>query len=281
MKNLLNIFLSLLLLILVGCNGPSQKEYDRLKNENNKLKSELEECKFGSEKLLNEAKYYYEQKNYSNAMVQLNLLLEKHPSSKEAKVAIQLLENVESAIKAETLALEAKIKKEQEEKDRNINKALSNLVAKYNEFSDATFYRDKSSPAYVNRNGFFLTFNHSGKKGSSTPSNIYLEIQYYADDWLFINSYQFSIDGKNYSLYPTKVEKDNGDGGMIWEWCSENLNYNKDAFEIVKAVINSKIAKIRFNGSQYYNDKIISSSEKAALKNVLLAFEALGGKLNY
>lgn len=276
----INICLFSLYLFFVGCNGPSQKEYDSLKNENDKLKSELEECKNGSGKLLNEAKYYYEQKNYLSAKEKISLLLEKHPASNEAKYAPDLLTKVNFAITEEKRELEARIKKEQEEKERSINKALANLVSHYNEFSDATFYRDKSSPAYVNRNGFFLTFSNSGKKGTSIPSNIYLKIQYYADDWLFINSYQFSIDGNSYSLYPEKVERDNGDGGMIWEWCSINLNYNKDAYDIVKAIINSKSAKIRFNGSQYYDDKIISSSEKIALKNVLLAFDKLGGKLN-
>lgn len=266
--------------VLFGCNGTTEKEIDHLKKENDRLKAELEECKYGAEKLLAETNYYFEQMNFSKAKEKINLLLEKYPLSKEATNAAQLLKKVNFAIAEEKRKLEEQIKKEQEEKERNINKALSNLVFEYNEFSDATYYRDKSSPGYVNRNGFFLTFSHSGKKGESKPRTIYLKIQYHSDDWLFINDYQFAIDGKNYSLSPEKIERDHGEGGMIWEWCSINLNYNKDAFAIVKAIINSRTAKIRFNGSQYYDVKVISSSEKSALKNVLLAFEALGGTPN-
>jgi hypothetical protein len=37
-------------------------------------------------------------------------------------------------------------------------------------------------------------------------------------------------------------------------------------------------AVIRHNGRTYYKDRTITSNEKSALKRVLLAYEALGGK---
>jgi len=57
----------------------------------------------------------------------------------------------------------------------------------------------------------------------------------------------------------------------------EKNELTQETYSIIKAIINSKVAKIRFNGKQYYDDRIISQSEKKALQNVLLAYETLGG----
>ena len=47
----------------------------------------------------------------------------------------------------------------------------------------------------------------------------------------------------------------------------------------MKAVANGKSVKIRFIGKQYYKDKTISSKQKRALRNVIDAFEAMGGNI--
>ncbi len=47
---------------------------------------------------------------------------------------------------------------------------------------------------------------------------------------------------------------------------------------MIKAIISSKQAIIRFEGKQYRNDKVITPIQKKALENVLDAYLALGGK---
>jgi TFIIF-interacting CTD phosphatase-like protein len=117
-----------------------------------------------------------------------------------------------------------------------------------------------------------------GKEENSKPW-LRFRIQYKGDDWLFIENYNIKTDNDTYTFTPTKrVERDNGSGD-IWEWCDESLNSR--TYTMIQDVIKSKSVKIRHNGRQYYKDRRVSSREKAALKNVLDAYEALGGNMNF
>lgn len=71
-----------------------------------------------------------------------------------------------------------------------------------------------------------------------------------------------------------EIETDNGGGG-IWEWLDRSVGSHE--YQIIKAVADAKDAKIRFVGRQYHKDRVITMREKQALKNVLDAYEALGG----
>lgn len=154
------------------------------------------------------------------------------------------------------------------------DRALALMYKKKDSVTGGVWYRDPSSPRYINRNGFYLLF---GGDPSSSP-DLWLKIQYYADDWLFIRSYTINVDGTKYDLYPgllgNEVETDN-DYGMIWEWWETRVEPNSEELEIVEAIIKSKRAVIRFNGSQYYDDRTITSTEKRALSNALKAYRAL------
>ena len=59
--------ISFLMTLLTSCSGVSQKEYDSLKAENEKLKVEIEDLKFGPDKLLSQAKVYIDSKDFINA----------------------------------------------------------------------------------------------------------------------------------------------------------------------------------------------------------------------
>lgn len=146
---------------------------------------------------------------------------------------------------------------------------LKNLRMKKNEFTKFTWYQDKSSPIYVNKNGFVLYF---GVRDDGYVTDLKLQIQYYAEDWLFIQSYDFIVDTTNFSLYTfDRVDRDNGDGGMIWEWYDTSVG--EDVMKIIKAISKSKKVKIRFNGRQYYKDKTLTRSEITAVNNVLNIYE--------
>ena len=88
------------------------------------------------------------------------------------------------------------------------------------------------------------------------------------------------MDGITYMIEENKhneIEQDNGDG-EIWEWLDRAAGKNE--YEIMRAVAFGKDVKIRFVGRQYKMDKTINLSQKTALRNVLEAFEALGGKID-
>lgn len=266
-----------LIMGLIGCGGVSQNEYDTLKAENEKLKQEIEDLKFGPDKLLSQAKLYIENKDFSKAKVELQNLIEKHSASQQATEAKPLLVIADNGIKEEkTLEEKALIEKEKAEKDRLAN-ATKKMRVKVDDMNDVTWYYDKTSPQYTNYNGFYA---YIGKSKGSKPW-LRLVIQYAADDWLFIEKYIIKVDGQTYNITEDsygEIKTDNGSGG-IWEWLDRKVGYSE--YQIIKAVANGKDIKIRFNGKDYYKDKTITGQQKIALQNVLDAYEALGGDSNF
>ena len=134
------------------------------------------------------------------------------------------------------------------------------------------FIQHKTSPSYVTQNAFYPYIN-----ASTTGSPILrLRIQYFASDWLFIQSYLLNVDGTQYTITPDEVQRDNGIVGgdsMIWEWYDYSLT--NDEIAMLKVIADSKSAIIRSNGRQYYKDQTITSQQKQAIKDVLVEFDAL------
>ena len=137
--------------------------------------------------------------------------------------------------------------------------------------NNLVWYEPKTSPTYRNANGFYCYF---GTK-NGIPTSMRIVHQYYSDDWLFIGGYKFSIDDKAYSYIPSNMKTDNGDGGMIWEWSDEEVDTGIK--EIITALINSKSAKIRLEGKQYYDTKNISSSQIKSIKETVTLYKLMGG----
>lgn len=150
-------------------------------------------------------------------------------------------------------------------------KKLSKLATfRKDEFKGITWVEPKGKPAYRNRNGIYCYFSKEG----SEVSNFRFVIQYLSDDWLFIEDYRFVIDGKSYTYTPMKVDRDNGDGD-IWEWSDEKVS-DRD-LELIEALANAKTAKIRFEGSQYYKVKAITTAQLKSIKDMLSLYKAMGG----
>lgn len=134
-----------------------------------------------------------------------------------------------------------------------------------------TWIKPKDSPKFINQNGIYVYF----ETDKGVANNLRFSIQYYSDSWLFINLYQFSIDGKAYEYSPNKVETDSGDGGHIWEWFDEQVDGNSK--EILQALVKSKTAKVKMNGKQYFDVKKITPKQIASIKRTLDLYTLLGG----
>lgn len=280
-------FFTLTTLIFLTSCGVSQKEYDDLKDENEKLRIELDDLKNGPDRLLSEGKIFIESKKYQDSKNSLNQLIEKHPGTNQASEAKSLLIEVDRLIEIEKQreekerienekAEKKRIESEQKaERDRLAN-ATKKLKTKYDDIRNITWYYDKSTPTYTNYNSFHL---YMGKEKSGIPW-LRFRIQYTADDWLFIESYIIKTDNGSHTITTKygEVEKDN-DSGDIWEWYDVPLN--NETYNIIKDVINSQTVKLRYNGKQYYKDRTITATERQGLKNILDAYEALGGQLNF
>jgi len=135
-----------------------------------------------------------------------------------------------------------------------------------------TWYEPKTAPNYTNKNALFCYFMVEDGKAS----NLRFRFQYTADDWLFLKSVIFSIDDQVFNYYPSKVERDNGHGG-IWEWFDESVSYQEK--NILSALQNCKSAKMKLEGSKYYDTKNISKEQIKAIQQTIELYKALGGKL--
>jgi hypothetical protein len=148
--------------------------------------------------------------------------------------------------------------------------ALKSMVKRTDKIDGIDWYRDRSSPAYNNRNGFFI---YIGKRSNSSPW-LRLRAQYHAEDWLFIRGFVVVADDQRFERGPVVFERDND--SKIWEWYDADVDATD--LNLLNAVANSKQATIRFNGQQYRSDRTISAAEKTAIRNVLNAYRSLGGK---
>ncbi len=76
----------------------SESEHNRIVEENNKLKTELEELKFGAPNLLADGKMFFEAKEYAQSRIKLQTLVDRHsnlPESIEARKLLVIIEEEE------------------------------------------------------------------------------------------------------------------------------------------------------------------------------------------
>jgi hypothetical protein len=170
--------------------------------------------------------------------------------------------------------LRGKARKEEAAREaakRERKQALATMKTKYDDVEEITWYYDRSTPRYSNEKDWIELY--IGKRKGESPW-LRFRINYTADDWLFIHTYKFKIDGTPYqidTLYG-EVERDH-DGGEIWEWY--DVAAEGQSLSIAQALANSNSATLRCIGDQYHNDRKVSSEERAALRRVLRAYEAL------
>jgi hypothetical protein len=144
---------------------------------------------------------------------------------------------------------------------------------KKDEFRGVTWIEPKSRPKYTNMNGICTYFcvDENGK-----PGNLRFLIQYFAEDWLFINGYTFVIDGKRFTFSNPDVERDHNHN--IWEWSDTSVSSDNEVYQILSAIREAKEVKIRFHGRQYNKDKTLTQKDIKAITQPIEYFEALGGK---
>lgn len=275
------IYILLTLILLTSCNNspqPSQidhSEITELKAKIENLKKQLDECENGADKLLSRANLLFDQGEFARSKSNITMLLEKYPTSPEAERGKKLQPSIDSEI--EELALKKKkeeLNKKRKEEQR-LADATSKMRRKVDDMNGVTWYHDKTSPRYTNQNGFFA---YIGTIDDTHPW-LRIAIQYKADDWLFIERYIIKVDDKTYTIEENKygeIQTDNGNGG-IWEWLDRAVDQKE--MEIIRAVATGKNVKIRYVGKHYHKDRTITSSEKRALRNVLDAYEVLGGNV--
>lgn len=272
-------------LILSGCSDNTGK-LDSLENQvseltkaNTELKKQLDdsnrqldEIKFGPEKLLNEAKSLFEQGDIDKLKALEGTINEKHPASNEKKEISLLVEKLEKNIAEEKKKEELETKKKAEEEAKRHAQAVANMRKTVDEVTDITFYEDKRSPEYINSNAFMAFISQKPDE----PPVLLARFMYTGDNWIFIEKYTIKADDESFEISPSYSEfnRDN-QVGSVWEYYTTVVD--KEMHDIINAVINSKKTVIRSKGQERHQDRTVTTEEKKALQNVLDAFKALGG----
>ena len=288
------IFISFFVL-LISCDSINKKKYTLLLHSKEKgilgigvdYKTDSSVLEYDSDS----AAYFYGKLRYEIG-VAFDKELKLGKETYDFEVLNEQRENIKYNLKAESIAemdkraIEA-AKKSGKELKTNLNKPNENQKVieetpqikelkkkfriKKDEFDEnnLVWYEPKSAPNFRNANGFYCYF---GTK-NGTPNVLRIVHQYSADDWLFIQSYKFSIDGKAYSYTPSDMKTDNDNG--IWEWSDEVVD--SEIKEILIALINCKSAKIRLEGRQYYDTKTITTSQIKSIKESVELYQLMGG----
>ncbi|MFE9276149.1 hypothetical protein ACQKLN_03670 [Paenibacillus glucanolyticus] len=271
--------------LLTGCESSSslsatneelestKESLEKLKTENESLKKQLDELKYGPEKLLAEANSQFKSGDIKKLKKTHETIAKKYPDSKEEKQIKALFEKLQKQI--DYKAAEEKVAAEKlaaVEKERQ-KKATASMRTRTDEVTGSTIYEDKSSPQYINDNGFNIFFVTS--EGSDIPV-LFARFQYTGDNWLFINKYTIRADNQTFTVSPnySDVNRDNQVGG-VWEYY--DVIVDKEMYDIINVIIDSNKTIIRFQGDERHQDRTVTSQEKKALQNVLDAYKAMGG----
>ena len=146
--------------------------------------------------------------------------------------------------------------------------AYAKLRKESDEFNpDPVWYYGKRTSKYRNRNDIYM-YLAKFKSGLVKPR---LVIQYTADDWLFIESYEILTDNNKYEIKLSRSADRDNNGGKIWEWA--DLEWADRYALILNDIADSQTAKIRHNGRKYYKDRTITNREKQANKDVMTVYK--------
>ncbi|TPN81703.1 hypothetical protein [Aquimarina algicola] len=271
MKNTTLLYIGLLLLIINAC--VPQSDFDKLKEENERLKKEIADCNLTPSQIIEQAYEYYDKLEYTKSKDRLVFLIDKYPDSKPARKGKSLLKKVEKEILQNEKALQKE--KQKEDSNENYKEALSKMKKKYDVANEVTWYSDKTSTQY-NDDNFIQAY--IGKKEKRKPW-LGLSINYFSkEDWLFIQKIEITTDDKTHVIEENTPGEFNAkeESGGKREWL-DRIVKEKD-FALLKAIASCKKGNIKFTGKNKEKSINISKGEIKAIQNILNAYTALGGK---
>lgn len=233
------------------------------------LRAELEEVKFGANRLLAQAKAAYEGNKDAEAKRILSDLLKRHPSSPESGEATKMLSQVDARISAAELQRKREEARKAQEERLALERAIGNVKRTTDEIEGITWVRHRNAPVL----GKYVSVYFGSKSGSAANYPLRIKFQYYGDDWLFVRSVTVKADDKVYELGKMTFERDHA-SGSVWEWSDLPV---KD-HQMLSHWMNAKRVVVRFNGDKYYNDFTLPQGQQAQLRDVYQAWKVMGGK---
>lgn len=230
------------------------------------------ETKLDARTLATKLQQRMDEKNWPAARAVGEQMIMDHPNDPlSARAKDVLLPFIQARqVEAQTRLAETKLKAG-EARRAKVKAAVSGLRRERDEVNGITFYKapEVSMTSVANYWGLYLGLPDNG------PPYLRFMFMYTAEDWLFIRGITLNVDGQKLPDVPLnwgQVERDNG-GGRIWEWYDESVD--DDMIPLFERLIRSKKTIIRYEGTQYRKDKILSALEKEGMRKILTAYAAL------
>jgi len=107
---------------------------------------------------------------------------------------------------------------------------------------------------------------------SSGAPALRVEVKYYGDDWLFVDSFKLAADDFRYQSPDYEFNRDHSSGN-VWEWIT--INAGPEQINYMKALSEAKLSTIRFQGRQYYSDLTLDVDDKKHIKDFLTLYELM------
>lgn len=206
-----------------------------------------------------------EQKEYTSAVEKLRVHKDwlGHEQTYQDKLTLAT-----SARDADNLRKREELKKLQEQRKERLNQAMQDVRITTNDFDEITWYHDDK---YM-KNDIYISV---GTKSGELPW-IRL-VLHHSGSYLMIESYEIKIDGKSYFIIPEKQSNVVLD---VDTYISETYARKADQkdIEMLRAIVSSKKAYIRFYGYNTYSDTEITNNEKLAIQHMLSLYEALSNQ---
>ena len=265
-----------LLVGVVGCTSKEAATYrqqrDSLRVVLTETQGRLEAMARGPDRLLVVARRLESSGAWRLAADTAQLLLARFPQAPEARTADSLRARVTVALaKADAARTDSLASDAAAASARRAN-AVAGLIRVRDDVLGRTTYYPRYAGQYVNgRSALLLSLIHP----DGSEPRVHLEIRYVADRWLFVQRYVVKVDGQTFMIDASghkAVDTDFHDG-KIFEWYS--AEYQSAEEQIVEAVMAGKSATLRYLGRQYHQDRTITAAEKADLRRVLDAADAL------
>ena len=272
---------------LSNMNKALKTQYQQLCDLNESINKELLNYKMDPDKLKQEAYLAFKNEDDEGIKKVVKLLEKYHietPQCAEAKGYIETLAKIreqrriaeERKKKAEGKRKEAeriaKEKRKKEEENRRLA-AVRRLRKEHDDVSNVTWYYN---PYFTHYNNRFMTSLYIGH--SENYAWLRLRMSWCGETYLSIDKAYLSYEGNTTLVHFDKYKEHKSDCNLLnnnpwWEWI--DISVSEELLEFLKGLTKAKTAKMRFVGTTYTQTRTLSNDEMKAIRDVLLAYDAL------
>lgn len=147
-------------------------------------------------------------------------------------------------------------------------RVLNSLRTITEEFDGSSWSRHPSSPRYQDIRNYVTLYLLDDGAGNKS---LELFLNYTSrDGWLFVQSARLNLDGEELRAPTSRWFRDNDT--EIWEWASVT---GPSVIDLAEKIANADRAVVRFYGQDFYDDHVVTATEKRVLREMLAAWRYL------